>query len=433
MKVNLKLCQKYSTIAVGLSGGRDSMALLHYLLSKKEDLDVDIKAVCVDHGIRECSSEESKKVKDFCDRLGVQCKLYKVDCVSYSKENKLTLEQSARELRYACFEDAIKSGFCEVIATAHHLSDNTETVLMRILRGTGIKGLCGIAEEREGYIRPFLGVKREEIDRYIEENKIEYFEDETNTDTKYTRNFIRHDVLPEIKKRYPSVDESIERLSKLARSDEEYFDAITDGKLLTLGLGAYGVLVEDATYDAIFSRLVRKAFYKLGVTADVEDRHIELIKNLLSGENGDSLDMPYGACVSLEYDKLVFYKKRDISSEEILYDECEMEIDLGEGYRSRKTSNREKGGLCIDFDKARGGVFRYRREGDSFKRFGGGTKSLGDYFTDIKFPKRLRDEVVVLAKGSEVLVVLGVEISDKVKVDDNTRVIAKLTVGKILK
>lgn len=427
MKVDFALCQKYRTIAVGLSGGRDSVVLLHLLLSKKDVLNITVRAICVEHGIRECSKSESESVYKLCEKLGVECRVYHVDCISYAKENKLTVEQSARELRYQCFESAMKDGFCEVIATAHHLSDNTETVLMRIFRGTGVKGLRGIAKERTGYIRPILHSTREEIDQYVQEHGLEYFEDETNTDLGYTRNYIRHVVVKDIKERYPSVDESILRLSKLANADEEYFTDLVKEKLLVLGKGVYGVSLADVKYYAVFSRLVRSAFYSLGVSVDVEDRHVELIKNLLNGENGDSLDMPYGVTVALEYEKIVFYKKDRVKDQEIPFLSTDTDIDLGVGYKIRCVDGLQKGGLCIDYDKACGSVFRYRREGDFFKRFGGGTKSLGDYFTDIKLAKRLRDKVVVLARGSEILAVLGVEISDSVKIDKDTKTIVCLT------
>ncbi|MBQ2714169.1 MAG: tRNA lysidine(34) synthetase TilS [Clostridia bacterium] len=430
MRINEGLCKKYSIIAVGLSGGRDSMALLHYLVREKDRLGITPRAICVEHGIREKSKVECEGVKDYCDKLGVTCKVYHVSVPEFAKENKQTIEQSARALRYECFEKAMAEGFCDVVATAHHSLDNAETVLMRIFRGTGNKGLGGISEERVGYIRPLLNSSREEIDEYVRENNIPYFEDESNEDVMYTRNFIRHEILPKIKERYPMIEESLRRLSALSKVDEEHFERIAREKLIKLPYGAYGVSRKEVGDRAVFSRIVRLAFSSLGVCADVEERHVELVEKLVNSENSDSLDMPYGVVATLEYDNIVFYKKEEVKYEPLSIDEVTSEFEMGDRYSLEFLQKRENGGLCLDYDKARGAVFRGREEGDCFKRFGGGTKSLGDYFTDIKFPKRLRDKVVVLARGKEVLAVLGVEISDLVKIDEATLKIIKISGGE---
>ena len=425
MKFNDKVIKSGTTVAVGISGGRDSVALLHYLKENKDKLNITLKAICVEHGIRESAKKEAVWVQKICESWGIPLKIYSVNAIEYSRENKLTVEQGARELRYQCFSDAKTSGFCDYVATAHHLLDNVETVLMRVFRGTGIKGLSGIKDERDYFIRPILSATREEIDEYISENGLTYFDDETNDDTIYTRNFIRHELVPKIKEKYPKMEESILRLSRLASIDEEYFDEIIKDKIIKLDNNAWGVDIKDTKSPAVFSRLVRRAFALLGVNQDVEDRHVELLLVLANGENAESLDMPYGVVATKEYDNLVFYKKEEIVFPEIPLLYKDYEID-GTKYYVEKIDKRDSLSLCIDFDKAEGAVFRTRKKGDYFKRFGGGTKSLGDYLTDIKLPVRLRDRIIVLARKSEVLAVLGVEISENVKIDKSTKKMIKL-------
>ena len=429
MNFNRELLKPASIIAVGVSGGKDSMALLHYLATNSRDLGVTIKAICVNHKIRVEAEEECRGVVEFCKTLGVECKVYEVDALSHSKENKLTLEQSARLLRYECFEDAKNSGFCDYIATAHHLLDNVETVLMRLFRGTGIKGLCGISKNRDFYIRPLLSTSSEEILDYVTEHGIKYFEDKSNLDTAYTRNYLRHNLVPVISERFPTFCESIERLTRLARVDEEHFDKLCQDKLIALGQNAYGISVDEVQDYAVFSRLVRLAFCSLGVQVDVEDRHVELIKELVNQENASTLDMPYGVVVAVEYGKIVFYKKREVSFDKTFLESREGNIE-SQSISWREVGEYQSDGLCLDFDKVKGAEFRFRRSGDVFKRYKGGTKSLGDYLTDVKVPVRLRDELVVLAKDNEVFAIVGVEISDKAKIDENTKTIIKLSGGE---
>ena len=422
MKINLSLIPKKAIVAVALSGGRDSMALLHRLVEEN----INVKAICVEHGIRgEVSKEEAKGVKSYCDKIGVECRTYEVDAIKYSKEKKLTVEQSARELRYSCFENALEEGFCDLVATAHHADDNAETVIIRLIRGTGIKGLTGISDRRDRYIRPLLETTREEIDEYVKKNNIVYFEDETNACLDYTRNFVRHDILERIKERFPSVVKSISRLSTLAKEDEEYFDKIVEDKIVDLK-DAFGIKIEDLNITAVGERLIRRAFFNLGVTADVEERHIDLVKGLKDAENGTSLDMPYDTVCTKEYDTIAIYKRREDIDFEYTVSKSATYQCGDRLVHVEEVDKRGREGLFVDLDKIEGATIRKKREGDIFKRFGGGTKSLGDYLTDIKMPVRLRENLVVIAKDREVLVVVGVEISDKVKVDESTVRIGKI-------
>jgi tRNA(Ile)-lysidine synthase len=188
-------------VAVALSGGRDSMALLHMLLSvlPKNRL----KAINVEHGIRgEESLLDSKFVASQCKALCVPLLTYSIDCVKEAKKQKLSIEQVARKLRYECFYDALSKGKCDKIATAHHNDDNIESVLFNLFRGTGLKGLIGISDNlSDKIIRPLLDVSKDEINEYIKKHDIPFVKDSTNDDDKYTRNFIRLNIIPKIKRK----------------------------------------------------------------------------------------------------------------------------------------------------------------------------------------------------------------------------------------
>ncbi|MCQ2400233.1 MAG: tRNA lysidine(34) synthetase TilS, partial [Clostridia bacterium] len=164
-----------------------------------------------------------------CTKNKIPVLTYSVDSVKTAKAEHLSVEQSARKLRYDCFFDAIRSGKCTKVATAHHLRDNAESVLINLFRGTGIKGVSGInANYSDKIIRPFLSVSKEEINRYINENAIPYVTDETNFDDDYTRNFIRLHVLPKIKEIFPEAEKSIARFSAIAKIEDEFMDEVAE-------------------------------------------------------------------------------------------------------------------------------------------------------------------------------------------------------------
>ncbi len=431
MRIDESLFKKGLRVGVALSGGRDSSALFHYLYTNKERLGITLSCINVEHGIRDKSKEETALIEAHCNKLKVPVRVYKVDVPAHAKEYKMTVEQSARELRYECFDKAICENFCDVIATAHHLEDDAETILMRIFRGTGIRGLSGISRERGRIIRPILNCSRDEIDEYLKVNGIAFFEDETNDDVKYTRNFLRNEVLPLIKTRYPKVSSALIRLAESSAVDEAHFQKLIKDKIVPLSYGAYGVKCEDLEDEAQGARLIIKAFSMLGVCADVESRHVKLIRELTCAENGTTLDMPYFIRASKEYDTIVFDRvdqkdEREYEIKDIPF-RCELS---GLDFSLDRAQNREKEGLFVDLDKIKGAVIRTRREGDRFKRFGGGTKSLGDYFTDVKLPVRLRDKIAVIAKENEILAVFGLEISEYAKIEDKTTKIIKLNGGQ---
>ena len=200
-------------VGVALSGGRDSVALFYALKQAGEN----IVAINVEHGIRgENSLKDSEFVKEFCKAQGVKLYSFSVDVPTFAKAQGYTIEQAARVLRYQVFDKAVEDGLCDIVAIAHHADDLAETLLMRILRGTGTKGLVGMRAFDGRYIRPLLDFTREDINAYIEANNLPYVDDETNDDLAYTRNYLRAE-LARLKERYPDMEAAFARLSRVAR------------------------------------------------------------------------------------------------------------------------------------------------------------------------------------------------------------------------
>lgn len=415
-------------IGVALSGGRDSVALAHAL--KKGGYDV--VAINVEHGIRgDRSVADSDFVKSFCKEQNIDVYFESVDAPAFAKQNGYTLEQAARILRYGVFQNALDNGICDVVALAHHQDDQAETVLMRIIRGTGVGGLCGMRAVRGSFIRPLLDCPREDINEYCTLNSLCYVEDETNACTDYTRNYLRSQ-LAEMKERFPAICNNFARLSQNAAEEEDFVESLVPD-VCKKG-NEVCVELDSVKSEFLAKRLIFKAIRALEVTQDIESRHYPLIFALNDAQNGKKIQLTHGISVHKDGKSLVFSKDETVANEcpEEHFTEGVFD-DFGAVAQrvSYEQYDAEKGNgaLFIDFDKLPdGAVLRHRKEGDFICKFGGGTKSLGDFLTDRKIALRKRDSLAVVAFGNEVFAVFGVEISSKVAVDENSVTILKLTI-----
>ena len=409
---------------MAFSGGKDSACLFDMLLKNKSSLGITLKAVNVEHGIRgETSVRDSEFVRAVCERAGVPLKAYKLDCKAFSAAHGYSEEEGARIARYECFKDAVQSGFCDKIATAHHLSDGVETVLFNLFRGASVSGVTGISEVALNgeIIRPLSGVSRAEIDAYAAENSIEFVTDETNLNSEYSRNFIRNEVLPLIRKRFLEVEKSVGRFAEISERENEYLDSLALAAL-EYNRGAY-LLAADLP-DCVFARASVIAFKKLGVGKDYEKTHVDAVLALKTAESGNGVDLPKGLRAVREYGKIAVYAVADFKFAKRVVPFKTGNIDgFGKSlfFGRHVPENPKCKILKFDGDKLPvGAVIRYRSGGDEFKKFGGGRKKLNDYFTDIKVPKRLRDGIPLVCCGNEVYLICGIEISDLIKVDKDT-------------
>lgn len=425
MQISLeKFINKNETVAVAVSGGGDSMALLHYMQSESKKYPFNLIAINVEHGIRgESSISDTNFVISYCKDNDIPLLTFSVDCLSFAESNKLSLEQAGRVLRYQIFNQAISEKKCDKVATAHHLQDNIESVLFNLFRGTGLKGLSGIEEQFENrIIRPLLSVSKKEIEEYLVKFNIPHVVDQTNFDDKYTRNAIRLNLLPEIEKIFPEAQTSVYRFSQIAKLENDYMHTET---LKAMTFFDDKVEIKFDIHPALLSRATVLALKNLGVEKDWEKAHIDSIFNLCTLQNSKRIDLKNGVIAIKEYDKICFYKNLQKT------DHCTPfalgEIDfLDKHLKIEKVSFScdLKNGLFLDLDKIpNNAVIRTRKNADKFTKFGGGTKSLNDYFTDIKVPLFKRDLLPLLAVDNDVLAIFNLAISDKVKVDKNTKTI----------
>ncbi len=439
MLIDLKpLLGDLKTLAVALSGGSDSMALLHYMASNAEKLKIKVVALNVEHGIRgESSKKDSLFVKEYCHAHSIPLISYEIDCKKYATENHLSIEETARVLRYNCFFDAINNGKCDKVATAHHASDNAESVLFNLFRGTGAKGATGIKQNyKDKIIRPFLYTEKAEIQKYIEENNIPFVTDESNFSTEYTRNYIRLNVMPEILKVFPEAIKSINRFAEISTKEDLFLDELADKNIKYTGESLKKrAEINLPLHPVLLSRATIKVLKALGVKKDWEKAHIDAVLALQENQTGRKIDLPCELTVIKEYEKLIFFRqKEEKKTEEINFAVGEFDF-CGQKISIKKENSKNidlKGGFYADFDKIpEDAVIRTRKDGDVFTKFGGGTKPLSDFFTEKKIPLLERDTYPLIASGKTILAVFGLAVSEKIKVGNNTDMIIKLTKEKV--
>lgn len=427
-----KMFKTGEVIGIAVSGGIDSMCLLHFLASNKEKYDIDIVAITVDHCIRENSANDTMFVMDYCRQNHIRCHRFRVDALKIAKDKNIGIEQAAREARYGVFDALIKKGIIDKIALAHHISDQAETILMHILRGAGLSGASGMEYIRGVYVRPFLDLTKDDITKYAYQNDIPNVEDETNADSSYTRNFIRNEIMPKLRKRFPSVDQNIVSFGKACKQDDDYImsQAPIDG-----------VWIEDKTAkiplnyfvypSSVVARIIFYALNKIGLSVDIEKKHINMIKSLADSANGKKINLPNNGIAIKEYEYItIISNKKEVVASKYPFEIGK--IDFAGIYdisvKRTKILDIVPGRQLIDLKKiSKDAIWRTREKGDMFEKFGGGSKPLRTYLIDKKVPSRLRDTLPVLADGKEILVILGVEISNKVKVDKTTKQVCSIT------
>lgn len=223
------LIKNGDSIVIGVSGGPDSICLLHILNELKDELNFKIYVAHINHMIRKEADEETEYVKNFCKNIEVECFVKKIDVEKIAKQLKMGTEEAGRKIRYDFFEEILKNTNSNKIATAHNNNDKVETIIMNVLRGSGIAGLKGLDPIRKNkFIKPLIEVSREEIEAYCEEKNLDPRIDKSNNENIYTRNKVRNVVIPYIKKEFnPNILKTINRLSEVATEENEYLEKET--------------------------------------------------------------------------------------------------------------------------------------------------------------------------------------------------------------
>lgn len=398
-------------VICAVSGGADSMALLWAMYLLKDKLKIHLSAAHFNHRLRGGESDRDEAfVADFCKGYGIDFVAGSGNVVAEEKG----LEAAAREARYAFLRNLPGK-----IATAHTASDNAETVLLHMVRGTGLKGLGGVTPVNGSVIRPMLSVTREEVLEFLEEYSIPFVEDSSNAGDDFLRNRLRHHIVPQLKKENPSLSQNLSAMALRLRQDEEALDAIA--------LDKYTNKVTDLLelHPAIRSRVLAKFLVNAGVK-EPEAAHIAAMERLLNSPKPSAkAEFPGGVTIARNYDVLETVQKTEgISAQELTDTLCVA------GYQITCEINTQLVQTPTSFAVLPRGkiVVRCRREGDTI-RLNAGTKSLKKLFIDKKIPASARNNIPVIADDAGVLGVAGIGANvDRLSTDTNA---VRITIEKL--
>ena len=280
-----------SRVLCAVSGGMDSMCLLHLLLSRSAQLCISVCAAHYEHGLRgEEALRDCRFVEEWCRNNSVEFISEHGNVSAYAAENSMSTEEAARQLRYEFLQRAAEKLRCDRIATAHNADDNAETVIFNLSRGSGIKGLAGIPPVRGNIIRPLLSCPRSSIEEYVRENGLEYVTDSSNDRDIYSRNIVRHRVMPVLKELNPELLQAVSRASALLRQDESCLDAMAE-EFIERHFKNGAVPAEELLklHRAIAGRVIRKLWPE-----SLEARHVEAVLKLCEGSGLGYADLPGG-------------------------------------------------------------------------------------------------------------------------------------------
>ena len=456
-----RMIEEKDTIIAGVSGGADSVCLLFMLLQIREQIPFHLAVVHVNHGIREDAGEDAAYVKELCEKYGLPFYLTEVKLKKYAKEEGLSEEEAGRKIRYRAFEAALKEelalqGISEAenkgkIAVAHNSNDRAETMLFHLFRGTGLTGLSGIKPVNGKIIRPLLCLTRSEIEAWLAKQKISYRTDSTNARDIYTRNKIRHHILPYAEEEICQgavfhmnrtaddlleAEEFIKKQTLLVKRKCVCYEKKEEGLTIKIDIP---VLFEQEEY--LQGRILLSCLEDITKgRKDITSVHIADIKKLFQGNGSGEIHLPYGITVYRKYNVGMMITKGKQRKEEYasagnsysayqISPPCSLWVPGLENveftvFPYEKTENipQKTYTKWFDYDKiTRSIVFRVREKGDYLtinKEMD--RKSLKDYFINEKIPKEERKSFYVLAEGSHILWVPGYRISEYYKVSENT-------------
>lgn len=444
----LKAIRKYSMIVNGdriviaLSGGPDSVALLYSLSFIREKYSLELYSIHINHCIR---GEEALRDENFSvsisKKFDIPCKVIKVDVPAKAKELKISEELAGRQVRYEEFNKYAEEVKATKIATAHHADDRTETIFMRIIRGTGSIGFAGILPVRENfYIRPLIDISKSEILNLLSAENLSFCEDKTNNTSDYFRNKVRNEIIPIIKTCNPNINKNIADMTSILLEEGNFISKIAESEFLASTHEKEGKIYLDILkiknlHLAILRAVIRIVFMKiLKSSYDVDFDSCESVISLIDSEVGKKIILR-DITVLRDYNFLIFsIKKNDEKKEEnFLKQIFENGIIIEKSdlvFSSYVSTNRPdfilKGGMTavFDYDKISFPIYlRFRKNGDYFMPFGmKGKKKLKDFFSDEKVPLKMRDKIPLLVDSCDkILWVTGFRISDQVKVTDFTK------------
>lgn len=428
---NKCLCKhEYDTllkgVVIGFSGGADSTVLLHVFSKIAKDIPFTIHAVHINHGLRGNDADEDEKFcKEFAESLGVQFSSYRCNILQEAKERKIGLEECGRLVRYKIFEEVMRKNHIELLALAHNKNDAAETVLMNIARGCGLNGISGIDYRRDYVIRPLLDCSRDEIECYCSENQLNARVDKSNYEDVYTRNKVRNKLLPFMNEIFGR--DMIKKLTELSdhiRIDKDYIDTNADvcfEKLVSFESNQSAVIdAKELTdiHEAVAGRILLKTIIKIkGDLNKISKIHIHDILDMANKKvTGKRIHLPDQLVTWYKYGKIVI--KHDVTEEiQTQYPDVVLntkgETIWGDHVftltgHSELTDNKDELRATFDRSMIEGAVIRNRRPGDMiylYKR--NCKKKLKAFFIDEKIPLEKRAQIPLIAKGNDIIWIVG--------------------------
>ncbi|MCI8513726.1 MAG: tRNA lysidine(34) synthetase TilS [Lachnospiraceae bacterium] len=421
-------------ILVGVSGGADSTCLLCMLRELAPELGISLEALHIHHRIRgEAADADAAFVRELCGRLQIPFYQETIDVPALAREKRLSLETAGRQARYEAFEDWRRKQDADRIAVAHQKDDNVETVLMRLFRGSGLEGLCGILPVRGRIVRPLLCVSRAELEDWLEERKQPWREDATNREEEALRNRLRNRVLPYLREKVNAgVDENVLRAAGILCDANRYMNrAARMGLKRCAGFregemrfAAAAVKEEDAE---ILPYMLRQAVEECkGDAEDLSYRHIRSIQSLFEDGKERRIDLPGKLTAFREGGDVVIRVREEEKKETEPLLSLQMRVFP---YDSDKKIPQKRYTKWFDYDKIQRCVtIRHRREGDYLSIGPAGNKKLRRYFIDNKIPKAERERCTLAADGSHILWIVGYRISEAYKVTEETKLVLEISV-----
>ena len=416
------------SVICAVSGGADSVCLLHTMLRLKSDYNLTIYVANVNHMIRgEESDEDSEFVRLIARAADAEFFYREYDVIKIARERKLGEEECGRILRYEFFEELSKKLGGAKIATAHNLNDNAETVLFRLARGTAAQGLGGIMYKRDNIIRPLLDIPREDIEKYLRSNSLTWREDSTNKIPVYARNKIRLNIMPFLNEISQGAEKKIVSAAHYIAEDNAFIGALAQEIMKECFINERLLIKPLSDKPMPILRRVFATVLKEWKASEVNAEKIERFGSFAEGENGRIFDINSECYAQKSYDAVVLCKRGERTEFNLILDKENAAVGedwiITAEYKEFPAVRNGNNTAVFDADKLKLPLtVRCRKEGDriSLKGFGG-TKKLSDIFTDEKIERHLRDTIPIVEKDGEILFVCGIRQSSLYEAKENTK------------
>jgi len=445
---DFQLIKPNDTVIIGLSGGVDSMVLCDALLLYKRAVKFRLFAAHLDHRLRDESQEDALFVAAYCDKNSIPLYTASADVFAEAKKAKVSIEVAARYIRHGFFNNILAEHVGGKLAVAHHMNDMAETILMRLIRGTSLDGLSPMPAMDGHIIRPLMCLCRDEVLTYAKVMNIDWREDKSNKDTKYTRNYIRHELIPIIENNInPSTVQILCNEAKSFKEDSDFINNLAKDAAVLAVKTDNGYMMHDENFmylaPSIRKRAIKILLSKIGKKTDLYEKNITAIEALFEKRRtGATIQIPgeYEARAHVMGVELIKKEGAEAKLKEMLLNlegttylstgdiiRCEMAENIGKAQISHSRNVQYIDYMALKENP----VVRARAQGDIIHPLGaGGTKKLKDYFIDKKINRWERDNIPLIAIENEIIWVIGVGVGEKYKIDKDTTLALKITYKK---